>query len=720
MPPAAATLVFVAGKWTVGQVGRRVRLAGFLLLALVLPGRTAEGEEELLARLKQPTDASTLHRVAYELGKLKSVKGLDALLAMKDQQAIYEYEHGSWEGHDRGVLPADVEEVIVRHCEDPGIGVTLTHLVRGRYRTRALFDCFARRLRQPDLPSRSQFAYTIVRTDLPVEAEILDLMKQTPRPAPAALSIQEIEQTRYAFYHFFAERRYAPAAPVIAARLREAGPFEGEAACDALAKIGTPEAVAAVVEHVRRLRSPPPDAERAARIAKGFLTTLAQLPPETPIDLGSVRRVLPDSPDRSLAEAYVSLVAHRGDARGLPDLLRFIARDEPAGLRQAAIDAVLSLDSPDAWRAAEAELQRVERGEKIDPARYASAHRTLQERLADPEGAAATERARRRDAQRSAELEGRLRQLEARLDRSPRELVESDPKGFLTEEGATLPPLEALLSEYGDTRAAADLRRRLVGEYLLLASVARFRLHDPHRALVLYEKAAGVWPEDEGSVAGFAIGDTWEYDLGDRQKALEAYGTLLAKLRSQIRKGTDKEEYRSFLDWWAATLEQESQFLAHGAPFSGRLPRSKAAGIYIAAFFLGTPFVAYVPELFAFEEGRSLEQLDRAKLASTLRGLPASHLLLLQTIPLLALLPPAEMIDYLERQDPGRFWAASLLTTAVLVTGGPDQGSEFRLFPTRDQVAKIGGNPFPEAARRFTERTGIVLDVKPEERFPAP
>src|SRR5207253_8702457 len=135
-------------------------------------------------------------------------------------------------------------------------------------------------------------------------------------------------------------------------------------------------------------------------------------------------------------------------------------------------------------------------------------------------------------------------------------------------------------------------------------------------------------------------------------------------------------------------------FLAHGTPFSGRLPRSEAAGIYIAAFFLGTPLATYVPELLAFQEGRSLEQLDRAKVASTLRGLPASHLLLLGTIPLLAFLPPAEIVDYLERQDPGRYWAASLLTTAVLVTAGPNEGGEFRVFPTRDQLAKLGGNPF--------------------------
>ena len=95
-----------------------------------------------------------------------------------------------------------------------------------------------------------------------------------------------------------------------------------------------------------------------------------------------------------------------------------------------------------------------------------------------------------------------------------------------------------------------------------------------------------------------------------------------------------------------------------------------------------------------------------------LRGLPASQVLLLRTVPFLPLLSAAEIVDYLERADPGRYWAASLLTTAVLATSGPDSPSEFRLFPTHEEFAKIGGNPFPEAARRFMRRTGIVLDLE--------
>ena len=75
-------------------------------------------------------------------------------------------------------------------------------------------------------------------------------------------------------------------------------------------------------------------------------------------------------------------------------------------------------------------------------------------------------------------------------------------------------------------------------------------------------------------------------------------------------------------------------------------------------------------------------------------------------------LAAAEIVDYLERTDPGRYWAASLLTTAVLATSGPGSPSEFRLFPTHEEFAKIGGNPFPEAARRFMRRTGIVLDLE--------
>jgi hypothetical protein len=161
---------FVVAGWTGGQAGRAVRIAGVLLFAVVAPAGAAETEEALLARLKDSAPAAR-YWVAQDLGKLRSARGLDALLAANDRQAVLGYEQGL--SLERDVLPDDIEQVIVRHCEDPDLGVTLAHLVVAKYRTRALFDCFARRLRQPDAVGPSQLVYAAAHTDLAVEAEML-------------------------------------------------------------------------------------------------------------------------------------------------------------------------------------------------------------------------------------------------------------------------------------------------------------------------------------------------------------------------------------------------------------------------------------------------------------------------------------------------------------------------------------------------------------------
>src|SRR3989442_4528587 len=82
-------------------------------------------------------------------------------------------------------LPPDLEDVIVRHFDDPGVGLSLAQLVWGRsYHTRALFERFAARLRQPDLPGsqRSQFTAAARWGGFPLEAEILELLERLPAP----------------------------------------------------------------------------------------------------------------------------------------------------------------------------------------------------------------------------------------------------------------------------------------------------------------------------------------------------------------------------------------------------------------------------------------------------------------------------------------------------------------------------------------------------------
>src|SRR5262245_30404308 len=706
----------------------RNRLGAVLLLLaarLVLPAASSlagDSEPDLLRRLDGPLDANGMYSVAYELGRLESARGLEKLLATPDERALVGYSHGlsNSETGGRGKPLGDLEDVIVRHFDDPGISLTLVQIVFQRtYNTRALFERFARRLRQPELPAleRSQLAYAAARTDLAVEAEMLDLLKRIPPASANPSSVQWTAQTRYAFYGYFTAHPYAPAVPVLRGALKSADPYEVGSICAALAKVGSPEAVAAVVEQVERLRAPGGNPARADQIAQDLMSAVAALPPDAPVDLAVVRRVLPDQASRAMVEAYLGMVGHLGDAAALPDLMRFVASDEPRGVRASALVAILSLDSADAGRAADAELTRLESEGKLSPSPSDPQRRALRERLADPERAIAAERDKRRDAQRGAELATRRRPLEARLP--PRSLAASDPERFLAEDAVVLTSLEALVAGYEDTSAADGLRGKICEHYLHLASVARFRLHDARRAVTFYEKAAGAFVRC-GPIARFAIADTWEYDLQDAAKSAEAYGTLLAALRSGTGEKGEFPEYRELLEWWSAAVGHEAKFLADGKPFAGRLSRSDAVGIYGAAFVLGYQTSPDLPELDGFDDVSSLADLDRTRVRSALRSLPASHFVLLHTIPLLPLLSPPEIVEYLERQDPGRYWSTSLITTAVLVTAASDGDGSFRLLPKPEELAKIGGNPFPEAARLFAKRTQIELDVAPEERFASP
>ncbi len=690
-------------------------LTASLLILLTIPARGAETEQGLLRRLDQPIDQSTLDHVAHELGQLGSAKGLERLLTPPNREAILQYEAGmtDWKRCYADGLPPDLEDVIVRHFDDPGVGLSLAQLVWGRsYHTRALFERFAARLRQPDLPGsqRSQFTAAARWADFPVEAEMLELFERVPAPRLAEpLSIQEVQQTRYQFYGFFSQHPYAPAVPAIRRALAGADRYEIPAACGALAKIGTPEAVEIAVEQVERLNGPMGDRQRAIRTAAELLTALGWLPVEAPVDLATLRRVLLEPPDLGLTRQYVGLIGHRDDVSALAELLLFLPDDEP--LRRSAVDALLSLDSADAWRAADGELERLEREGKVRPDQYAFERHTLRERLADPEKALAAARAKRKDQQRRGKLERRYVPLHNRLE-GLRRLADCDPERFIAESATALTLLEPVVAEYADAPTVDAVRRELWTEYLALGGMARFRLNDPRRALALYERSAGYQPAEALPLTAFAIADTWQYDLRDAKHAVAAYEMPLAALRARKQKGENLEWYEAVLDWWAKALEHQARFAATGTPFSGRMSREEAAGIYLVLIFGADPTTLYIPELRPFQTAGRLEALDRSEVARVLRGLPASQVLLLRTVPFLPLLSAAEIVDYLERADPGRYWAASLLTTAVLATSGPDSPSEFRLFPTHEEFAKIGGNPFPEAARRFMRRTGIVLDLE--------
>ena len=172
-------------------------------------------------------------------------------------------------------------------------------------------------------------------------------------------------------------------------------------------------------------------------------------------------------------------------------------------------------------------------------------------------------------------------------------------------------------------------------------------------------------------LSNFALADTYEFDLGEKAKAIRAYEAMRAAVHEGAGKSSDPS-VRVFLDWWDAWLGHETRFLRSGTRVSRPVPREESLGLFAGMLLL--PGVeprhpALTALLRRVESGR--EKPDRDAVRSTLDSLPASRLILMRTVALLAYLEPDEMVAYLERHDPSRFWSASLLTMAVLITADP-------------------------------------------------
>ncbi len=684
-----------------------MRTIGVAALMIAVTRLTLAAPDE--AQLLEQSRAVDPYVAANQLGAMRSVPGLAGLIEQRDRKRLDAYVQGfqttvphSPQDDLTAPLGPELEALIVRHIDDPDLSSPLAALLlAGGYHNRTTFAELARRIAAPALPDadRGALIRLIVRTDLPVEAPLLELLR-------GPLVEGKLRGGACDLARFLARRRYQPALDYLAHALSTSDPALGACFSEALTGAGTAEALEAVMVYLTTSPGMQDLALRRTAIS-GFLSALRQRPPDAPLDLARIKAVLNIPQDDTYAFAYVGLAEYRHDLAAVPDLIAYLSRTGAgAQLHYGAVRALLAMDDPEAWRRARTELDRLHAAGAIDAWQYGGGTSQLDAALADPEGFIAKRRRPGMDPRDRALAEAR-RPLDARA-KPLSELREGDAERFVVEQDAYLHDLEDLATRYPDAPDVAKLRQTIGLEYLVLGDVHRFHRHDAQRAVVCYERAERWLDPQSGPRATFARAETYALELDDRAAAVAQYRHLLGDERGLV--AGPRREARPWERW----LKYEIRDLQTGRRFAGRVGRED-----LVAGALGPIAVALTPSDVVQVLIRRIRaevvagNLDTA--VALLRGLPPSHLVFLHTIGMLSLLPPAVVVSHLERHDPTRYWSAVVLASAVAEAerrhaGLWDERDPSLFLPCRSVEGEPRA-PLEEAAAAFAARGGIRFDV---------
>lgn len=365
--------------YAAGQVSSaRLNRTRSMLEARLDPQRYRDREQ---ARRKEATDAG--HRA--------DARFLEEAIARGDEAGVRDFGMGL-RSEERPFIPPEIESLMVRHFDDPELASTLEAMVgpqdwglkRSAYRTRELFDLFAKRVR---MGGDDQSVRRMLVTDLPLEAPLLELL-EGPGVGSGGCEIAK----------FLAERRYGPALPVLIRRLDASSRSDpavraSAIACpaQALLEFGTAESVAEVVRFLDR-----PGAAKGTALQNELLRKLAAMPPSTPVDFAAVRRALGTPIPETLIDDYVRVAHHRRPLEAVPDLLLLLSqRAAGAALYDPAFHALVAYDFPEVWRRAREEIERLSREGRIGRWSSETARSELDALLAEPDKALAKRRLER-------------------------------------------------------------------------------------------------------------------------------------------------------------------------------------------------------------------------------------------------------------------------------------------------------------------------------------
>ena len=566
---------------------------------------------------------------ALRIGREANVEGLRALIAQHAPLLVYRAT-SAWNFGDSRELSAALEALVVEHYADREIQRSLLSLLARaidprnerypKYKTRKLFDLLYADLKAGK--DTHHYAICIISTDLPVDGDLAALL---PQLDPAAAN--EIVM-------FLGHRKYAAAVPALQA-LQARIPHDKnvnqmlERVDQAYLQIGTPQAMQALYARLRTLGQMKDD--KAASEVWNILVYLNQQPPGSPLDYAELRVALPAELNDASWDQLIRLIRNRKERRGVMDLQRAITQSKRA---YEAVDAILVVGTPDDWRIARQEVDR------LSGSQVASLQRRLDDAIADPAKFADQQRQRERTEElyraqgEYAREKGRLGQLRV-----------SDPKRYAADMVAVLERWERELAKFSDVPASAGARQQLAQEYAQVASTLRFDLRQPDQAVAAYEKARRVMPREGFDAVDIFIADIQRFDKRDTRKALDAYRRALASLSTPPGRPAGEARMLSAFKPW---LESEIAYLERGKRFSGPVMRDDMAAGYLWLAIAGAQRPAEA-------------QAD----AGTLAQLPASEFQLARAYPAMLALEPKEMLTFFEKHDPAGYLTASILSLSV-------------------------------------------------------
>ena len=686
-------------------MSRRIRAVALCCLVLLGLAGSVRAQQPQANRNQQALE------LAKRLGRERSAEGLETIIAARNVDLLRTYVSGFQETSARLLaendqtatpLPADIETLIVTHYSDAQIGTALRGLVGHgtKYQTRRLFDLMYAEWRSgKQRASTYSLRDSIFRTDLAIEAPLLEWL-QAQQP-PESSDGQRI-------ILLLGERKYRSAMPVLAAMIRDARPGAPlvSPAYYALLKIAPADAAGAALRRFAWLRGQSAGPE-VARETDSLITWIAQLPADTPLDYAAFRRALPATPSDAAKNGLLKVIAVRKEQKGVADVLHLLGETK---FYPRTLEILIAFDSPEVWKQARAEVERLKGQGVLDDSQYRYASAQLDTMIANPEKHFAEKRQRERQQAfetKKAALYASRNDTQKLKDRSPEPYVVAT-LDFLQNQ-------DRLAREYSDLGHAVGLRGEVGQGYLDLAGLVRFRLKQPDRAIELYARA-----EQLGTgMASFSIADTYQFDLRDTVKALEGYQRLLQEL--QHTSTSDNDIGAGFAAWAKAWLTHQIDYVKTGRRFGGTIGQSDVGGAAMLLYArpVRDDYFGLAPLHRLIAEA---QPVDRSAVAQKLDALPSSGLTLLSTTALVTLLPDAESIlRYLGKHDPAGYASASLFALVDVLDrqAGGDRNAA-QLLPGLVLPPSGAANPLRVAAARFVKERNIDLNTRSDPRMASP
>ena len=652
------------------------RTVAALLLALLLAGLPA------VATAQAPNANAEAKALADRLGKERSVDGLKEIIAARNVDLFTAYEHGwrltSQRESGKPLDPA-IEALIVRHYRDPIIGPHLRTLVSANwtpYRGRELFDLLFAEWRSGDVRRATYDMRSAVLNTVAggVEAPLLEWLQASPGPKG---------QDASDIVHFLAKRKYRPALPTLIAMLDHPGTVPTRSVASQVLVLGGTEGVEPVLRRIARLRE---SSEADARDEISFLLgQLMQVPPEALPSYARFRQVLPGD---EWSSWVVMLVRKKKDPEGAREVVRLLANLK---LYPGTLETIVASDSPEIWRLARAEIERLKESKVLDESRYLYASKLLDDKTRDPK----KHFAEKAQAERSRELDARRGSIGAEYQ-ALLALRDDQPARYVEGMVQHLAKLEALAREYDDlpqakVGLAGDVRNR----YLALGHYVRFRMKQPDRAIELYRRAG------PGGFGGIAVADAYQFDLADRPHALAEYRRSLETLRGEGRSLTPVDA--AFLEGTARWITEQIRFLETGRPFKGPIRlEDLEGGLGLVVFAGDAGEDAHDGLHVAVPAG-----VSSAELETRLAALPRSAFSLMRSVNALLYVTDADaIVRFLDRQDPAGYTSALLLAF-------------FTRFDALD-AGQPANSALKVAAARFFASRGILAELQPDPRMATP